>query len=148
MMPLPNYSQYPYEKLSLTTGTGEKERVPYISGLNWGQRPGRNPDQAYLSVPSHIQKSGFFPKKGEIFQIVTVDGEIWDCARRQANGKAIQSVNDNSIIGRYFRKLLNLESGDMVSIDHLLKYGRTSIDIYKKSKYVYILDFMIYDKLS
>ena len=46
--------------LPLITGKKEKQRVPYRSGLNWGQRPGRNENQAYLSVPSEIQKLNFF----------------------------------------------------------------------------------------
>jgi len=45
------------------------ERVPYRSGLNWGQRPGRNSNQAYLKVPSIEQQSGFFPKKGINFNV-------------------------------------------------------------------------------
>ena len=45
--------------LPLTTGKKEKCRVPGRSGLNWGQRPGRNQDQAYLSVPVEFQRRIF-----------------------------------------------------------------------------------------
>ena len=53
-----------YVSIPLTVMSNKVERVPYRSGLNWGQRPGRNPNQAYLKVPSIEQQSGFFPKKG------------------------------------------------------------------------------------
>jgi len=46
--------------LPLTTKRGGQIVVPQRSGLNWGQRPGRDPNQAYLSVPVEIQRSGFF----------------------------------------------------------------------------------------
>ena len=144
LLSLPYYIHYPYERLTLTSGKGNKERVPYVSGLNWGQRPGRNQDQAYISVPSHIQKSGFFPEIGEEFEIHTDDNEVWVCARRQANGKAIHTINDNSIIGKYFRRRLGIEHGDLITLDHLLRYGRTSVDIYKKTPNIFILDFKVY----
>lgn len=141
---LDEYAGLPYERISLTTGKGEKERVPYSSGLNWGQRPNRNQDQAYLAVPSDVQQSGFFPKPGQTFTMITVDGYVWECARRQANGKAIHTVESNSILGIYFREKLGLCSGDLVTIHHLLRYGRTSVDIYRKNQNEYILDFEVY----
>lgn len=141
---LPHYVNLPYESLPLTTGTGERMRAPYSSGLNWGQRPGRNPDQAYLAVPSQIQKNNFFPEPGQIFIIETADGDIWRCARRQANGKAIHTIDDNAILGKYFRRKLGLPYGSFVTLSHLLRYGKTTVDIYKKSEYKFILDFESY----
>ena len=44
--------------LSLLTNRGD---VAARSGLNWGQRPRRNPNQAYLRVPTSIAQTGFFP---------------------------------------------------------------------------------------
>lgn len=143
-MNLPEFIKYPTERISLTTGKNETERVPYSSGLNWGQRPGRNQDQAYLAIPVNIQRSGFLPDTGVKFSIRTDDGELWVCARRQANGKAIHTVDDNSIIGRYFRKRLGLNYGDLVTMEHLRRYGRFSVDIYKESEFQFILDFNTY----
>lgn len=142
----PEYLHLPNIRLPLTVGSGEKERVPFVSGLNWGQRPGRDPNQAYLAIPIYIQKSNFFPALGVPFQIITDDDECWVCARRQANGKAIHTIKDNTLLGKYFRKRLNLESGDMVTLYSLLKYGRTSVEIFKKSETVFFLDFSIYSK--
>lgn len=141
---LPYYAKYPCETIPLTTGKNETERVPYTSGLNWGQRPGRNPDQAYLPLPSRIQRSNFFPPPGQTFTIITDDDQVWVCARRQANGKAIHTISDNSIIGSYFRCRLGLQSGDLVVLTHLLKYGRTSVELYKVKDFEYVLDFKPY----
>jgi hypothetical protein len=86
--------------LPLTTGKKEKCRVPGRSGLNWGQRPGRNQDQAYLSVPVEFQRSNFFPPAGIKFLAIFDDGFEVECLRAQQNGKAIHSHKDNSIIGK------------------------------------------------
>ncbi|MEZ9357068.1 hypothetical protein AB4143_12920 [Vibrio breoganii] len=144
-MTTPDFIKYTCETLSLTTGKGANLRVPFSSGLNWGQRKGRDKNQAYLSVPSSVQKSGFFPDIGVEFILETDDGEIWKCARRQANGKAIHTVESNSIMGEYFRKRLGLASGDFVIIDHLLSYRRLTVDIYKKNDVHFILDFNVYE---
>lgn len=143
-MKLPQYINFPCETLSLTTGKSEKARVPFSSGLNWGQRRGRDKNQAYLAVPSSIQRSGFFPEAGVEFTIETDDGQIWKCARRQANGKAIHTVKNNAIMGIYFRRRLGLPLEEFIIIDHLHNYGRTSVDIYKASETSYILDFKVY----
>lgn len=143
-MTIPKHIKYPCETLSLTTGNGEKLRVPFSSGLNWGQRKGRDKNQAYLSVPSSIQRSGFFPDTGVEFTIETDDGEIWTCARRQANGKAIHTVKNNSIMGIYFRKRLGLPLAEFIIIEHLFDYGRTTVDLYKSTDTKFILDFNVY----
>jgi hypothetical protein len=127
--------------LPLTTKRGGQIVVPQRSGLNWGQRPGRDPNQAYLSVPVEIQRSGFFPDRGEVFIVECDDGFAIKCVRAQANGKGIESPTDNSIIGNYFRKRLGVRSGHMVTIEHLHTYGRTSVDVHYRNEHLYYLDF-------
>lgn len=95
-------SSFNFVTLPLTTKRAGQIIVPQRSGLNWGQRPGRSPNQAYLSVPADIQRSGFFPERGEIFIIECDDGFLMSCVRAQANGKGIESPTNNSIIGSYF----------------------------------------------
>ena len=130
-------------ELPLTTGIKEKRRVPGRSGLNWGQRPGRNQDQAYLSVPIEIQRSNFFPPLGTKFIAVFDDKFEVECVRAQQNGKAIHSNRDNSIIGRYFRSRLGLSSGDLIIIQHLDRYGRSSIDVTSEATDTYFFDFSL-----
>jgi hypothetical protein len=64
--------------------------------------------------------------------------------RAQANGKAIHTFTNNSLLGLYFRKRLGVTSGYMITIDHLIKYGRSSVDIEFISPYKFLLDFSAY----
>lgn len=113
------------------------------SGLNWGQRPGRNPNQAYLSVPREIQRSSFLPEVGQQFLVDTDDGQRLIMVRAQSNGKALETPGDNSLLGRYFRTRIGVESGRLVTAAHLRRYGRTSVDIYRVSSTHYELDFSV-----
>lgn len=132
---------FKFVTLPLTTKRAGQVIVPQRSGLNWGQRPGREPNQAYLSVPVDIQRSGFFPERGEEFMIECDDGFNMKCVRSQENGKAIESPTDNSIIGIYFRNRLGVRLGHMVTVDHLHAYGRISVDIHHRNTHRFYLDF-------
>ena len=127
--------------LFLTSGRGDKIRVPYRSGLNWGQRPGRNENQAYLAVPSDIQKSNFFPEPKIKFKVTCDDGFEMIMVRAQQNGKAIQTSENNAILGKYFRKRLGIESGSLISISHLENYGRMAVEFTKNNREEYFMDF-------
>lgn len=134
--------RFPHCRLHLTSGRGEKERVPMSSGLNWGQRPGRDPNQAYLAVSADIQREGFFPDIGIKFRLLTDDGYDFICVRAQQNGKAIHTEN-NSDLGKYFRTRIGVRSGGLVTIHHLLAYGKTWVDIHRVQDLVYHLDFSV-----
>jgi len=129
--------------LSLLVEQSGVERVPMRSGLNWGQRPGRNPNQAYLAIPREIQRLSFLPEVGQQFTVDTDDGHRFTMVRTQSNGKALETPGDNSLLGRYFRSRIGVESGRLVTATHLRRYGRTSVDIYRISGTHYRLDFSI-----
>lgn len=126
--------------LVISRGQAQGE-VHQRSGLNWGQREGRNPDQAYIPVPSTVAQSKFFPEKGEHFQVITDDGEAFICTIAQDNDKAIETPHDNSILGKYFRKRLNLPSGTFIDKVHLQEFGSNLVRIYKDSDDCYRLSF-------
>ena len=130
-----------YIRISLTARVRGEERVPSRSGLNWGQRPGRNPNQAYLPITAEVHRSGFFPTPGTSFSLESDDGVIFECVRAQQDGKAIETPANNALIGKYFRERLGVESGESVAIWHLTDYGRTSIEIFKIAENRYFLDF-------
>lgn len=115
--------------------------VPERSGLNWGQRSGRDKNQAYLSIPSSIYRTDFFPPIGETFSLITDDDKTLICVRAQENGKAIHSTQNNSYMGEYFRNRLGLASGEFVIKEHLLEYGRTDVEITKIDEDTYYLNF-------
>lgn len=126
------------------TVRGQGLEVPTRSGLNWGQRPEehREPNQAYLSVPSEINASGFFPARGEYFRLLTDDGETFIVSRRQDNGKALHTP-DNSELGIYFRDRLRIERGSMVTITDLRRYGRIDVSVYYIGDDTYYMDFHV-----
>jgi len=134
-------AQFDFVTLPLATKVRGELEVPRASGLNWGQRPGREQNQAYLAIPAYVQRSSFLPAPGVDFLLECDDGEIFKCVRAQANGKAIHTPENNSLLGLYFRERLGVLPGKSVTIIHLLKYGRTSVDVYKTSAFHYFLDF-------
>lgn len=136
--------------LPLVQSTKEKGEVHNAAGLNWGQREGRNPDQAYIPIPKLVREANFFPPRGEHFQIVTDDGESFMATVAQDGGKAIEIPHDNSILGKYFRKRLGLESGQFVTTQDLVSYGSNSVKISKIQSDLYKLDFNagIYSEFS
>ncbi|MGN0846392.1 MAG: restriction endonuclease PLD domain-containing protein [Kiritimatiellia bacterium] len=139
--------------LSLLTRKGD---VGNGSHLNWGVRPDgsprvsinangsksvRNPNQSYIGLPAALQRSGFFPDIAQRFTVLTDDNKIFTCVRAQANGKGIETPQDNSEIGRYFRQRLGLSSGAYISIRDLKKYGRCDVTFYKLDDENYVMDF-------
>jgi hypothetical protein len=92
------------------------------SGLNWGQRDGREPNQAYISLPAEAARSGFFPLDGNPsgkhnphFSVLTDDGINLILRVEQQNNKAITTPLNNSLIGEYFRNRIGAAN---LSITH------------------------------
>jgi hypothetical protein len=122
--------------------TGE---MPKRSGLNWGQRPGRNHNQAYLQLPPEIYKSDFFPISPQWFIVHTDDFKYFFCRRaeKDQNGHAIHTPENNSLLGEYFRYRLGLASGAFVTRKHLEQYGRTDVVFTKINEDEFYLDFSV-----
>ena len=121
----------------------KKGNVPERSGLNWGQRLNREPNQAYIGIPSRICNTDFFPDRTVHFTVLTDDEKILTCSRAQDNGKAIQTPQNNSLIGEYFRNRLGVANGAAVRLDDLLRYGRTDVTFYKIDDETYYMDFSV-----
>ncbi|MBN3032524.1 MAG: NgoFVII family restriction endonuclease [Candidatus Saganbacteria bacterium] len=140
--PRSNYVGLPHIKISLLDNSGE---LPSRSGLNWGQRPeeGREPNQAYIRLPSEVYRSDFFPERPTQFTVLTDDNKVLICSRAQDNGKAIHTPHNNSLIGEYFRNRLGLKSGALINLTDLQKYGRSDIDFYKIDDETYYMDFAV-----
>lgn len=126
--------------LSLITRTGEPGKR---SGLNWGQRPGRNPNEAYISLPSKIAKSGFFPLEKRHFTAITDDRHQLILRIEQQNDKAITTPARNSDLGEYFRNRLGLANGAYVTRENLDRYGRTDVVFLKLDEETYYMDFSV-----
>jgi hypothetical protein len=125
----------------IMTRPSDNGEVHQKSGLNWGQREGRNPDQAYIPIPSTVAKEKFFPEKGVHFQVITDDGEAFICTVAQDGDKALETPSDNSILGKYFRKKLGLASGAFIDKSHLNSFGSNVVRLYKDTDDCYRLSF-------
>lgn len=139
--PTSPFCGHPKAVLSLLTASGS---TGHGSNLNWGIRKNgtkRNPNQAYLAIRGALRSSDFFPHAPQRFTVLTDDGYIFTCTRAQQSEKAIETPQDNSELGRYFRNRLGLADGAYVAYADLLRYGRTSVTFYKLSDEEYVMDF-------
>jgi hypothetical protein len=127
--------------LPLVQLKGDRGETHQRSGLNWGQRPNRNPDQAYIPVPSTVREAEFFPERGVHFQVVTDDGESFIATIAQAGDKALETPHDNGILGKYFRNRLGLEPGQFVNASDLIKFGSNGVEFVKIEDSVYRMNF-------
>jgi len=120
------------------------------SGLNWGQRDGREPNQAYIPLSAPIMRSDFFPlignhsgKDNPHFSVLTDDGKNFILRVEQGGNKAITTPHNNSLIGEYFRNRIGLANGAYVWRRDLENYGRTDITFYKLGDEQYYMDFSV-----
>lgn len=125
--------------ISLLDKNGE---VQY--GLNWGQREKRDLNQAYLQLTPEIYKSDYFPVKGKYFIVTTDDNKTFIFTRAQKEyGCALHTPENNSIIGEYIRNRIGVPSGEEITKEHILNYGRSDIVFTKKDDMHYHLNFSI-----
>ncbi|MDP3581453.1 MAG: NgoFVII family restriction endonuclease, partial [Ignavibacteria bacterium] len=115
-------------------------------GLNWGQRPGREPNQAYIQLSPAAYRSDFFPTKPAHFTVFTDDNITLICTRAQKNlmGAAIETPHNNSLLGEYFRRRLGLANGAFVNTADLVRYGRTDVAFYKIDEENFYMDFSVH----
>ena len=113
------------------------------SGINWGQRDGRNPNEAYIPLPVSIARSGFFPLEKNHFTVVTDDGHTLILRVEQQNDKAITTPLSNAQLGEYLRNRLGASNGAYISRRDLEAYGRTDISFYKLDEEQYYMDFSV-----
>lgn len=118
--------------------------MPMVSGLNWGHRGKRQRNEAYIKVPATVYHTDFFPATASPFTITTDDGRIFNCAIAQQSGKAIHTPDNNSLFGVYFRERLGLPSGELVTLEALQHYGRTSVTVEKLDNTSYRMDFSVH----
>ena len=133
-------NSYESVRLSLVTKNGKPGNR---SGLNWGQRPNRNPNQAYIPLPRAVAQSAFFPPKNIHFTVITDDRKQLTLRVEQENDKALATPERNSDLGEYFRNRLGLSNGAFVTRNDLDAYGRTDVTFYKLDDETYYMDFSV-----
>ncbi len=136
-----NIPQNESNEVRLPLFSERDDKIHAVSGLNWGQREGREKNQAYIPIPSKIAQSDFFPEKGQHFSVLTDDGFPFVCVRAQDGSKAIETPHDNSILGKYFRKKLGLPLGSFVSLEDLDRFGSRYVKFTKLDEEDYLMSF-------
>ena len=114
-------------------------------GLNWGQRDGREPNQAYLQLTPEVYRSDFFPVKKHYFLVDTDDGISFVMNRGQKgeDGSALETPEDNSLLGKYLRKRLGVPEGAKIEKSAIDSYGRNDIDFIKIGDNHYKMNFSL-----
>ncbi len=136
----------------------EKEKTGVQYGLNWGYDPktnelriekgktetNRSGNEAYFQLLSEVFNTDFFPAK-EKFHVIDDQNHDFIFSRTQpkvsnGNPQALSTSESNRILGLYLRHRLGLKSGQLITKQDLLNYGRTDIVI-KKINSEYLMDF-------
>lgn len=143
--------QRPVDTLYVSLLFANGEQTGHGSGVNWGIRKNgtkRDPDQAYIPYNTKDKKEGFFPdreyetdKNCPMFKVITKDFGSFHMRMAQANNKGLHSVENNAILGRWIRKLLDVRSGVFITKQMLERYGTTDVVFRKYADGVYLLDF-------
>ena len=124
----------------LTQRTGD---VGVTSGLNWGQRAHRNPNEAYIHIPAHVARSGFFPIDEAVFTVLTDDHRQLLLRVEQGGDKAITTPFSNALLGEYFRNRIGAPEGARITKADLERYGRTDVTFIKIEDELFYMDFSV-----
>jgi len=150
----------------LIPNTGQ---VHEASGINWGQNPNNHTNPRDASIPirtTHIREfPTLFPPKlesptnviggreqreNDAIDIVWDDGTTMEGlleGSQPVDGikhpKQICSFPNKFIMGDYLRSRMGIASGEFVSTEDLVNYGRTHIDVSIIGEGVYYLDFSV-----
>ncbi|MCL2046345.1 MAG: NgoFVII family restriction endonuclease [Oscillospiraceae bacterium] len=146
----------------------KKDEVQSGSGLNWGMAQGSHVNQDDASIPiraNHIRNfPTFFPEKLTLPRTNTEKGRtrrhndaiemIWDdgfsitglmegsyIMGGKVYPKQISSFPAKSILGKYLRNRIGVPSGTRVTMNDLIRYGRTSVDVSLIGEGIYYFDF-------
>ena len=94
---IPNKQELETITVSLLDRNGKVQKT---AGLNWGQREGRNPNQAYIQLSPEVYRSTFFPPRTIHFTVLTDDNKTLICTRAQKTeeGAAIETPQGNSFL--------------------------------------------------
>lgn len=123
--------------------------VQQSAGLNWGHRQqagyNRNLNEAYIQIGAQLGREDFFPARPTRFTIHADDKASFVVVRAQksAPGDAIETPEDNSLLGAYFRSRIGAESGAFVDRAMLEQYGRTDVEFCKIDDDEFLMNFSV-----
>lgn len=119
--------------------------VPVGSGLNQWNAKGRirHPKEVYIPIPKWIHKKfpTFFPGKDVPFKLHLPNDKVLSAKICQDDNKALMS-NPNKALGEWLRdEVLNVKDGVLVTYNMLKKINIDSVEIIKKDRNNYFINF-------
>lgn len=133
-----------YVILPLFAMKADVKYVPLKSGLNQWNAGGRDrqANEVYIPIPAKINSNfpDFFPSRDVSFTLHLPNGSSISAKPCQQNRKALMS-NPNTALGKWLlRDILQLQEGELVTIDLLNRMGFDSVVVYKDSDLDYRID--------
>ncbi|TFV97522.1 restriction endonuclease [Algoriphagus kandeliae] len=114
------------------------------SGLNQWNANGRlrDLDEVYVPIPKviHDNYPGFFPARDTAFNLETPTGETLSAKVCQQNSKALMTKPNKALSDWLLRKVLNLQPGELATIEKLEILGFDSVIVTKKSEDLFSID--------
>ena len=128
---------------------GIKNREKFIfekSGLNQWNAGGRKRDigEIYIPIPINIHKEfpNFFPKRDEHFKLEIPTKEVFKAKVCQDNSKALMTSPNKALSNWLLRKVLQLEEGELATIEKLDRLGFDSVIITKNQNAEFKIDII------
>lgn len=114
------------------------------SGLNQWKANGRvrDPGEVYIPIPIQIHRlyPDFFPSKDTTFNLTIPTGETFIAKVCQENSKALMTNPNKALSDWLLRELLQIQEGDLATIERLLELGFDSVIIYKDASSKFRID--------
>ncbi|MFC3881046.1 hypothetical protein ACFOSV_12705 [Algoriphagus namhaensis] len=119
------------------------------SGLNQWNAGGRERDldEIYIPIPIEIHRQfpGFFPNRDQTFNLYTPTGDELVAKVCQENSKALMTNPNKALSDWLLRTILELEYGELATIEKLEILGFDSVIITKKNDEDYSIDIAKFD---
>lgn len=128
-------------------GIKAKEKFVFEkSGLNQWNAGGRKRDlgEVYIPIPIEIHKKypSFFPKRDEKFNLKVPTGEMLSAKVCQQDSKALMTDPNKALSDWLMRRVLQLQEGELASIEKLDRLGFDSVIVIKDDKDNFRIDIM------
>lgn len=132
----------------------QTNEVQEQAGLNWCFSHGNVSNQdAYIALTHSFfrENPSFFPEHGSVINVAWDDGtemrlllEGTQSINGETKPKQISTVGDKSILGRYLRGRLNIDSTHRIVREDLQNYGREEILVtFDEENQRYLFDFSV-----
>jgi hypothetical protein len=118
--------------------------VPLKSQLNQWNAGGRerDPGEVYISIPIklHHEFPNFFPGRDLPFNLRIPSGEVLSAKVCQENSKALMTNPNNAMSNWLLRRVLGLETGELLQYNRLVEVGFDSVKITKIDHSNFLID--------